>query len=356
MDVEIGADTFRTVPPLNELESMKWLNTLGEVLGFAHGIIDPKIPKQDDFGWTPSSETAFRTFNHAGRNKALSSGFNARKPDMVLFDRDHPFHRAPPTDRLDWSPVRALVEVSIQDSHYKAMMTTLLHKATNMFHCQFHRQYILGLALYGKGDQTRFFFTLIDCAGAVSTAPALLNGLSALVLARIVYAFTFGSDKLLGMDPNVIIDRVTGLPTGVRVENQLFTIVKELHVSPVLFGRGTRVYIVQDKDGHYHVCKDSCILLSHAKENSEIEHLKLISKKAKANKAKSPRAYLLHPRFVAGDEEVYNSNNTRTFTTVVTPARICRRMINGPIGDPLTSYCSRVECLQVFIDVADGKC
>ena len=82
------------------------------------------------------------------------------------------------------------------------------------------------------------------------------------------------------------------------------------------------MYIVQDKDSHYHVCKDSCILLSHAKENSEIEHLKLISKKAKVNKVKSPRAYLLHPRFVAGNEEVYNSNNTRTFTTVVTPARI----------------------------------
>ncbi|KJA25405.1 hypothetical protein HYPSUDRAFT_134901 [Hypholoma sublateritium FD-334 SS-4] len=156
------------------------------------------------------------------------------------------------------------------------------------------------------------------------------------------------------MDPNVIIDRVTGLPTDVRVENQLFSIVKELHVSPVLFGRGTRVYMVRDKvNGHYHICKDSWILLSHAKDNSEIEHLKLISKKAKENRAKSPRAYLLHPRFVAGDGAVYNSNSTRAYATVVTPARIRRRMIIGPIGDPLTSYRSRVKCLQVFIDVAD---
>lgn len=356
IETELGADTFRTIPILNELESMTWFNNLGEVLGIAHGILDQTIPADKDFGWTPSSDHAFRIFNHAGHNKALSGGINARKPDMVLFDRDHPYRHAPPTNRLDWGPVRALVEVSVQESHYKPMMTTLLHKAANVFHCQLHREYILGLALFGKGSETRFFFTIIDRAGALSTEPALLNGFYALVLARILYALIFGSDKLLGMDPNVIIDRITGVATGVRVQNQLFTIVKELHVSPVLFGRGTRVYIVQDeRTKHYHVFKDSWILLSHAKENSEIKHLKRISAKATERRDKSFRSYLLQPRFIAGEEEIANTNTPRGCAWVNVQARIRRRMINGPIGDPLTSYCSRIECLQVFIDVVDGK-
>lgn len=327
IDDQVGGDTFQTIPSLNEADSMTWLNTLGETLGITHGILDPKQTSEHDYGWTRSSaDTAFRIFNHAGRNKPLSGGYSQRKPDMVLFDRDHPYRFAPPTDRLDWGPVRALVEVSVQDSHYRSMMTTLLHKAANIFHCQLHRQYVFGLAFFGKGDQTRFFFVIIDRAGALSTEPALLDGYNAMVLARIIFAFIFGSNQLLGMDPNVIIDHITGAPTGVRIENQLFTIVKEIHVSPILFGRGTRVYIVKDTKGHFHIFKDSWILLSHAKENSEIKNLKHIAAKANekkaSNSAKGFRSYLLQPRFVAGEEAVANTNTPRGYAWVNAYARV----------------------------------
>ena len=40
IDTTLGGDTFRAVPTLNELESKTWLNTLGEVLGITHGILD----------------------------------------------------------------------------------------------------------------------------------------------------------------------------------------------------------------------------------------------------------------------------------------------------------------------------
>ena len=91
------------------------------------------------------------------------------------------------------------------------------------------------------------------------------------------------------------------------------------------------------------------------KENSEIDHLKFISAKAKEKWSKSFRSYLLQLRFVAGDKAVADTNTPRGASWVNAHARTRRRMINGPIGDPLTSYCSRVECLQVFIDVVDGK-
>lgn len=357
-----GADTFRTIPTLSEEDTMTWLNDTSVAIGLAHGILQPNpatSPDDENFGWHPSSKTCFRVFNHAGRNKPLSGGFNLRKPDMVLLNRDHPYRLASSTDRLDWGPVHALVEVSVQDSHYQEMMTTLQDKAANIFHSQLHRNYVLALALFGKGENARYFFALIDRGGVLSTRPAPINGFDALLLGRIIYALVFGDERLLGLDPKVIVARDTGLPLGVHVDGQYFTIVKAIHISPILCGRGTRVYIVKDKYERFHILKDSWVLMTHAHQNSEIQHLKHISAKAKekraSNSGTSFRSYLLQPRFVAGEEEVANTNTPRGYAWVNAYPRIRRRMVNGPIGDPITSYRSRAECLQALIDIADGK-
>lgn len=377
----LGGDTFRTLPVLNEFATMEWLNKLGASIGVAHNILKPQVmPVDPDYGWKPSDNIPFRIFNHSGRNKPLSGGLSARKPDLVLFDRDHPYRTAPPSERLDWGPVRALVEVSVQSSHYRSMMTTLLEKAANIFHCQLHRNYVLGLAIFGKGANMLYFFVLVDRGGAISTRPTPIQGFDAMLLARIIFAFIFGSNKLLGMDPNVEIDHVTGAPISVLVDQQRFYIIKEIHISPILYSRGTRVYIVKDDKERFHVLKDSWILLSHAQENSEVKVLKHISAKAKEKLAfhiaeekmtsdsaeetmasdalnSQVRSYFLRPRFVAGDEEVFNTNTPRSdgLTWVQAYPRVRRRVVDGPIGDPITSYRSRVECLQAFIDIMDGK-
>lgn len=180
---EMGGDTFREIPTLTEEDSMKWLNNLGVSLGITHGLLDAKGTSEDHYGRTPSDDTPFCAFNHGGRNKPLSGGYSQRKPDLVLLDRDHPYHTAPSTDRLDWGPVHTLVEVSAQESHYKTMMTTLLHKAANIFHCQLHRQYVCGLAIFGKADNMKYFFVLVDRAGALSTQPASFFGFEGLAFA-----------------------------------------------------------------------------------------------------------------------------------------------------------------------------
>lgn len=220
---------------------------------------------------------------------------------------------------------------------------------------------------------------LVDRGGAVATEPTDIKGFDAHLLARIIYAFIFGSDKLLGMDPNVEIDHVTGAPMRIRVDTQWFTVLKAIHISPVLCSRGTRVYIVKDEDKkQYHMLKDSWVLHSHAQENSEIQHLSHISAQAKtkllleltkdqgfshsakekmsSDSVKALRSYLLRPRYIAGDENVADTNTPRhDGTWVQVYPRVRRRAVYGPIGDPITSYRSRVECLQAFIDIVDGK-
>ncbi|KJA13142.1 hypothetical protein HYPSUDRAFT_149871 [Hypholoma sublateritium FD-334 SS-4] len=158
------------------------------------------------------------------------------------------------------------------------------------------------------------------------------------------------------MDPNVEVDHITGAPLRVSVDDKWFTIIKAVHISPVLCSRGTRVYVVQDKDGQYHMLKDSWVLLSHAEDNSEIERLQLISENdLSPDSIKAIRSYLLRPRFIAGDESVADTNTPRhNGTWIQAFPRVRRRTVHGPIGDPITSYRSRVECLQAFIDIVDA--
>ena len=380
-----GSDTLSTIPELTEEKTAKWLDKLCAKLGFLHGLVpmDPDEESEDeDYGWKCLDGNPFRVFNPMGRNKALSGGISQRKPDIMLLERSHPYKNATTKDHLNWGPVLAVVEVSTQESHYKAMMTTLLEKAAQIFYSQLHRNHVLGLALYGKKGNEKYFFTLIDRGGALSTRPEALAGNDGLIFCRILFALAFGSNKLLGIDPDVETDPITGAAVSVLVDHQRFQIVKEIYIAPFLSSRGTRTYIVKDQNGRFHVLKDSWPQMGHAADNPEIEHLKTISAKAReklasviaeamttSNSGKGKekmtddpivsaiRSYLLTPKFIAGDEHVFDTNIPRRGGLVQTAGypRIRRRVVEGPICNPITSYRSRVECIQAFIDIADRK-
>ncbi|KJA22489.1 hypothetical protein HYPSUDRAFT_122095, partial [Hypholoma sublateritium FD-334 SS-4] len=148
----------------------------------------------------------------------------------------------------------------------------------------------------------------------------------------------------------VTIDRFNGNPLSVVVDGHTFTFITEIFNSPFLFSRGTRVFVVQDENEHYHILKDSWILVSH--NVSEIENLKIISEKAQEEDV-DPRLRALLPRFIAGDDNVDQTSRNRDMLPVGHTHRQRRRIVTGPIGDPITSYCSRIECLQAFVDIAD---
>lgn len=63
----------------------------------------------------------------------------------------------------------------------------------------------------------------------------------------------------------------------------------------------------------------------------------------------------LYPRFVAGENRVDDTDEPRGMLHSEAIGRIRRRIVTGPIGDPITSYRSRVECLQALIDVVDRE-
>ena len=259
------------------------------------------------------------------------------------------------TARLRWPVVQGLIEItSAKKKGYTDLVRTLMDKASNMFDSQLHRQYVLGLAIFNTpADAPKFIFVLIDRVGVACTTPVYIRGVHATVLARIIFAFAYASDAVLGVDTRVSFDRLTGDPLSVIVEDQVFTIITKICISPYVFGRGTRVYLVRDIRGCFHILKDSWIRSSHS--SSEIEFIKKIAEIVQSEHL-GDRAQVLSPRFVAGDEHICDTDNFRHLLTALEPARIHRRIVTGPIGDPITSYRSRVECLQALVDVLDREC
>lgn len=337
----------------SEEKAAEWCNSVARSLGVIHGLLPSTNSTDQASGNDQSNDKQLRVFDYGGCNRPLSGGYLLRKPDLALIDRTTRSDLGLDA-RIRWPLVQALVEVSVRSNHIHAAMKTLISKASVIFESQLHRRFVLGLAFYGKGDDVKFSFALIDRAGGLYTKPCHLKGYKALDLAHIIFAFTFGSDELLGFDTRVTISRFTGDPIAVVIDNQPFTIVREIHSSPYLFGRGTRVYIVKDTLGHFHIFKDSWIISTH--ENSEIEHIKKISSVANAEGLTDIRSRFLRPRFVAGENHVNDTNEPRGLTGTRSLARIRRRIVTGPIGDPITSYRSRVECLQALIDIVNREC
>lgn len=336
--------TFFKLPNTSsDARTASWLGHIALTLGSHHGIHNQAV------------ELGNRVFNSEGANAPLAGQLHERKPDIVLIDNKYRDH-VPLGVRLNWSVVQAIIEVTSQENRsFNEHMRSMLSKAANILHAQIHRRYVIGIVISGKReeDSLSFFCVFIDRVGASTTMPLPIKGYGALSFGRLIFGLTYGNDALLGFDISITINRFTGDPVSVIVDGLVFTFVSEIFNSPFLFGRGTRVFIVKDESGSHHVLKDSWILATH--NVSEVDNLKKISAAAQSDDVDA-RLRALSPKFIAGDDNVDQTFTNRRMLPTKHTQRQRRRIVTGPIGDPITSYCSRVECLQAFIDIADRKC
>ncbi|KAF8342367.1 hypothetical protein F5887DRAFT_887411 [Amanita rubescens] len=129
-----------------------------------------------------------------------------------------------------------------------------------------------------------------------------------------------------------------------------FAVVKTLHSSPILYGRGTRVWVVKDEQNNsFYVLKDSWIQQGPRSEIEFIKHIeKVVNEQADGNLFK-----YAHPHYYIGQEEVYDTGKIRSALPKKPPIRVQRRIVTGPIGDPITSFRSRYEFVSVMLDVVN---
>lgn len=380
-------EKFLHFPANNMVEHavQDWLNHLRHTLGVVHGLIqegpnskDSEEPNLKEFAGTYTAEdvderrpvadsndaginngaerkgfvikgAADRSFSMVSHNKGPTGGYRLCKPDIILMNRNTRHFLKDGQLRPRWHHVEAIVEVS-SSAPRTSILQQILEKAALMFEAQPFRRFVIGLALRGTGDNVEFCFVLVDRAGVCVTEWYKISGYEGISLARIVFALSYTSPEVLGVDTSMTIDPFSGDITKIKCQGREFRVVKHIHSSLVLVGRGTHVFLVQDEDKNFHILKDAWILTSHG--ISEINTLSLISD---ALRKDSSSLSLMHPRFIVG-EEMDDSTNTRRGKLVMKPPeRVHRRVVTGPVGDPLTSFRSRIEFVKVLLDCVNCK-
>ncbi|KJA20813.1 hypothetical protein HYPSUDRAFT_141584 [Hypholoma sublateritium FD-334 SS-4] len=148
------------------------------------------------------------------------------------------------------------------------------------------------------------------------------------------------------------VDLLSGNVTHILVEKKTFTVIKHIHASLILFGRGTHVFLVRDQDGNHHILKDAWLLKDHG--ISEVTVLSKIHDVLKADNSPEAKKYrMLHSRYIVGEELNDSTSDRRGRMIDKPPTRVHRRVVTGPVGDPLTSFRSRKEFVQVMLDCVD---
>ena len=87
------------------------------------------------------------------------------------------------------------------------------------------------------------------------------------------------------------IDYFSGNVTQIKVQDQEFKVIKHIYSSLVLFGHGTHIFLVQDKDGNSHILKDAWLLANQGM--SEIDILSSISDKLQTDPSPDAQKFRL---------------------------------------------------------------
>lgn len=363
-----------------------WLNHLAHTLGVKHNLIQ-KEPfetlmsestledmeevdgggsygdadiEDDAEGAAPESDNVVnglvvanaqdRSFSEMTYKHGPSGGFRLRKPDIILLSRNLRHFLKKHNLRPRWHHVEAILEVSASAPRAD-MIRQILEKTSLMFEAQPFRRFAIGLAIRGCSDKKyEFCFTLVDRSGLCTTEWKECRGYDGINLARIIFALSYAKPELLGIDTSMTVDPLSGNVTKIKVLDQEFHVVKHIHSSLVLFGRGTHVFLVRAGDGKYHILKDAWLLVDHGiSEINVLSEINDILEKDSSENAKTYRS--MHPRFILGEEFSNDSTKLRRGRLINPPPdRVHRRVVTGPVGDPLTSFRSREEFVKILLD------
>lgn len=347
-----GTEMSSLPDEMSEVKVRTWLNSIAHNLIAAHRNPSPNAPSLPQ-----------RCFDSSTSTQGPTGSFALRKPDIVVIDNDAITETT--EERIHWRNIYAFIEItSMSDSAgCTHVLTQIIQKAACIFDAQPQRVYVCGLGIYGKPTDTlHYIFATVDHAGVTHTQSAPLSSYSIDHFLHIIYGFVCGSTESLGWDPTMQVDAktkevraiyVTGCEgDATEVTTRKFDVVKIIHSSPILFGRATRVWIVKDDTDAFCILKDSWI---SSTADSEIQMIKQVEKALKND----PTGFLFQyscATYYIGQECVHSTDTIRTrLDRTGVAIRIQRRIVTGPIGDPITSFRSKLEFVSVCLDAVNGK-
>ncbi|KJA23319.1 hypothetical protein HYPSUDRAFT_201598 [Hypholoma sublateritium FD-334 SS-4] len=329
-----------------------WLNNIANNLAAVHKFSDPSL----------NISRSDRTFDCRAATRAAEGSCLNLKPDICVIRRVDPrVSPKTPEERLHWRNVYAFIEVTSSDTSRLAnILKQIQQKSMCLFDVQPQRRFVCALGLFGNPPNIVFTFVVVDRSGLLFTKPIPLRSYGASFFLRIIFAFAFAKPEVLGWDPTMKLNPETNEVVSIDVTGfykdstvattHTFEIVKLLHSSPILYSRGTRVWIVKDEQGQFCVLKDSWIL--SGRTTSEVQFTRNIDRAIQED----PDGYLFKhscPSYVIGQEEVWSTDTIRG-VLAKSPTRIQRRIVTGPIGDPITSFRSKKEFVSVLLDIVNS--
>ncbi|KAG6823254.1 hypothetical protein H0H92_010853, partial [Tricholoma furcatifolium] len=304
---------------------------------------------------------ADRSWDARASTRGPAGASLTRKPDVCLLDRTYRGSLGP-TDRLNWGCLKAFAEVTNRAVNHE-VNNTILQKAYLIFQTQPARRFVYALGFYGPSHSFEWTLTLVDRTGIVRTARHDAFKHNGITLLRVLFGLAFGSDELIGLDPTIKLDAMSGIPVAIDVTTdsgptRTFSVVRLIHNADSLMSRGTRVWIVSERNRFY-ALKDAWASEGTVSEALHLKHLQKVYENHldAATKAKVEHTF---PRLVLHQEWPEDDTGKRRFLLNGNfTIREHRRIVTGPVGDPITSFCSKVEflsCIKNIVERESSSC
>lgn len=346
---------FKKTPEFTEEGMQDWLTKLTDRLGKAFKKTPPK-------GTPPITYPSNRGWSKVAATSAPTGGTQSRKPDLILLDSEICAKSEKKEVKPGWAVIKAFAEVT-QNQHavFTNILKNIVEKAYLMFESQPYRRFVIALAFIKKDNIPTWTLVFVDRSGVISTGQFGFTSLNGITLAMVIYCLSFGGLHGIGIDESMILCKSTGVITHIIVVGQtptsgkkkvkrIFQVIRPLHNVAQLSGRATHVWLVRRK-GEYYVLKDSWPLRS--KPFSEIRHLMKINQTILKDPIMREKLKHTYPVLIIGQEFEDDTGLFRAELDDTIFARVHRRIVTKPIGDPLTSFNSKFELCSVLCDVVE---
>jgi hypothetical protein len=226
----------------------------------------------------------------------------------------------------------------------------LMENVRLAFGAQPNRRFVLGLSLVGASLRLWRF----DRSGVLQSEEINIH-CDARSFLHILCGFAFASDAILGYDPTYSIDS-NGLQ-WIRIDDQMYEILKILHLDGVIRGRGTVCLRVRGQDGKENIVKESWVDVSRLEKEHEL---------LEKSRDIEGIAHLIVHEIVTVDGVKDSTQIIRDKLKLNLPkkkrsrrrveVREHHRLLLKECGLPLSQFATRRELITVLIDVIRGGC
>ena len=286
---------------------------------------------------THQNVTRIRDWNSNFCNNVLEGSPIVRKTDIILVD-------IPSLCSITWTSVRAVTEVTTQESEPKRISNTVTDKSYIILTTQPDRVFVPILSFWSTTNNFCVRLTVTDRQGQLRSQSLRIGApwrqTDSLNFIRLLIGLCFAPKPVIGYDPTIQTNDCNEV-TSIICDNKQFNVINSIFESQSLVGRATRVWEVEFENRRY-ILKDAWVEAS--RPVPEFEILKVLDG-------------------IKGVPQLFCGGNVcvdgETISTGViwegwgdsARVRVRRRIVTSSIGSHIATFSSKRELISVLRDI-----